>query len=192
MTSFVDGIDQSLRNRFGCAVLIVHHTGLANTDRARGAGSLRAALDWEYSLTPNNDGTKTLSCQKCKDFDPPKDISFKPEIITIPDWIDPDTGEPVSSVVLTRTEAAPHTAKQKPISPKRQIALDALIGLLNQYDFNNDRGVHIDSWRQAAYARGISDGGDRAKQKAFQDAREWLLANKIVTCQGEIYSPCVR
>jgi hypothetical protein len=58
MTRFIGAVDR-LRSRYGCAVLVIHHSGLASAERARGASALRAALDWEYRLQKNADGSRT-------------------------------------------------------------------------------------------------------------------------------------
>ncbi len=50
MTKFISAIDENLRCRYQCAVLIVHHTGLTEKHRARGSIALNGALDWEYRL----------------------------------------------------------------------------------------------------------------------------------------------
>ncbi len=44
MSAFVSACD-ALRRRYGCTILVVHHTGHADKNRARGAIALKAALD---------------------------------------------------------------------------------------------------------------------------------------------------
>lgn len=163
MTCFVAAIDDSLRIRYGCAVLIIHHTGLTATERARGASALRASLDWEYRLEKNADGTRTLTCTKAKDHAEPEPISFIPEEIRIEDWIDPDDGEVMTSCVLRRVEGI--AADTKPLRGARKVALDTLT------EAGGGDPVHIDAWREAAYSSGISPtSSSDAKKKAFQRA----------------------
>ena len=162
MTRFIATIDEALRSRYRCAVIIVHHSGLAATERARGASALRAALDWEYRLQKNTDGTRILTCTKAKDNEEPPSMSFKPEIITLDGWDDPDDDEVVTSCVLCRV--ADTKANTRPLSGAKKVAFDALIRIVDEY-------VHIDTWRDEAYSSGISPTDTpEAKRKAFKRA----------------------
>lgn len=161
MTRFIQSIDDSLRNRYHCAVLIIHHSGLAANDRARGASALRASLDWEYKLQKNSDGSRTLTCTKAKDHAEPAPMYFMPREIRIEDWIDPDDGEVMTSCVMNRIDEVP--AIIKPLAGAQKVALDALI--------SSGKCAHIDVWRKAAYSSGISPASSpEAKKKAFQRA----------------------
>jgi len=162
MTRFISIIDESIRSHYRCAVLIIHHSGLSATERARGASALRAALDWEYRLQKNADGTRILTCTKTKDHAEPPVIYFKPEIITLEGWVDPEDGEVMTSCVLCRVEGA--TMNTRPLSGAKKVAFDALFAIGDEY-------VHIDTWRDTAYSAGISPTSSQgAKQKAFKRA----------------------
>ena len=39
------------------------------------------------------------------------------------------------------------------------------------------RAVSFEQWRKYAYSAGISTGEERARQKAFQRASEWLIGD---------------
>jgi hypothetical protein len=67
---------------WGCAILIVHHTGHAEKQRARGSMALKGALDSEYKVQINDTKQLTLSNTKMKDSDTPKDKFF--QIISVP------------------------------------------------------------------------------------------------------------
>lgn len=163
MARFINVIDD-LRNRYHCAVLIVHHSGLTATDRARGASALRAALDWEYRLQKKADGTLILTCTKCKDHEEPDPICFEPEIITLEGWVDPDDCEVMTSCVMVRTDSDSKPDDSKPLTGPRKIAYDAFVSI-------GKEKVHIDTWRDAAYSAGISTAPSiEAKKKAFQRA----------------------
>lgn len=179
MTSFISTIDEHLRCRYQCAVLIIHHSGLATTERARGASALRASLDWEYRMSKNADGARILTCTKTKDHTEPPALAFIPEEITLDGWTDPDDGEVMTSCVLCMTEATPD---KKPLKGNTKIAFDALVSL----------GVysHIDAWRDAAYSSGISATSSReAKKKAFQRAVRDLLDAGYVETEDDYYWP---
>jgi len=181
MTRFISILDE-LRSRYHCAISIVHHTGHSETERARGASALRAALDWEYRLQKHSDGTICLTCTKAKDHAEPSPIYFKPKEITIDGWIDPENGEAMTSCVLCRVDG--QATDLRPLKGAKKIALDALIGA------GNGEPVHIEAWRDAAYSSGISVApSSEAKKKAFQRAVSDLLANGYVETQNDYWWP---
>jgi len=91
---------------FGCAVILVHHTGVSTEaqHRARGSSAWRGALDIEISVIPSTDGKPMQLVQrKSKDAELSKDIFCELESVIIPNWFDEDD-EPVSSAVLAILE----------------------------------------------------------------------------------------
>lgn len=94
-----------LQQRFGCSVLLVHHTGNSAEaqHRARGSSAWRAALDFELSLKQNS-GLITLSCQKLKDGAAPADRYFRLADVEIDGMIDAD-GKPVCCPVVESVAA---------------------------------------------------------------------------------------
>jgi predicted transcriptional regulator len=97
----IAGADR-LRQEFGCAVLLVHHTG-KNGDQERGSSALRAAADAMLKLTAD-DGALTLSCEKMKDAAP-----FETEYLRLQATEDgetcivkPSSGSPVVAGQLTK------------------------------------------------------------------------------------------
>jgi RecA-family ATPase len=119
MGIFVALLDR-LKARYHCGILLIHHNGLTNKERARGAGTLRAALDFEYRLEKAEDSETTvkMTCTKCKDHAAPVPMSLCSEIVTIDEWRDPDTGQPITSIVLREVIPAPVAADP---SPQRQV-----------------------------------------------------------------------
>jgi hypothetical protein len=68
MGAFISACDQ-IRANTGATVLIVHHSGVQDKERARGSSSLRAACDVEFRIERGSD-TETayiLKCTKSKD-----------------------------------------------------------------------------------------------------------------------------
>jgi len=179
MTKFVTAMDQ-LRIRYKCTILIIHHSGWSMAERARGASALRAALDWEYRMTKEPDGIRTLQCTKAKDAPEPSAISFKPEVITIEGWHD-DEGEPITSCVMVMLDQAVDPSKRSVLKGARRVAFDALA--------ESDGGsIHIDTWREAAYRAGISPSSKiEAKKKAFQRAVTDLLDAGLIRTTNDYY-----
>jgi hypothetical protein len=59
------------------AVLVIHHTGHSNKDRARGASLLHAAVDSEYRLEVDKDRNIILTNTKSKESEPLPPMAFK-------------------------------------------------------------------------------------------------------------------
>ena len=97
MNKFVGLLDH-LRRSWDCTILIIHHSGKDESKGMRGAGSLRAAVDVEYSLT-NQDGILTLACTKMKDSSIPEAIVLQLEEVQLESVVKP-TGEPVTTCIV--------------------------------------------------------------------------------------------
>lgn len=178
MSRFVAALD-ALKDRFGCAVLVVHHTGLAEKDRARGASALRAALDWEYRLE-GRDGIRVLTCTKTKDFDAPPDLAFEPDPRDT-GWTDPETGDPILSVVLRRVDVPGR--KAKPLTGAKRVALEAL-----RECCGDDGRAHVNEWRAEAYRRGVSASDDQdSKGRTFRRAVADLLDQGLISTLDDHY-----
>jgi hypothetical protein len=174
MTRFVAALDR-LKARFGCAVLLVHHTGLAATDRGRGNSSLHGAVDFQYTVKRESD-TVILSCSKAKDHERPADLAFTPRVVELGDL--DDDGLPLTSLILNPTDAPERKFKLR-LPPAQRIALDALASL--------GGSAHLDKWRAEAYAAGISDTPN-GKRQAFNRARTALLTAGIIATRDDDYS----
>lgn len=195
---FINNIDVLLRMRFGATVLIVHHSGWTEKERGRGASAMRAAMDSEYRLDYADD-IRTLICTKSKESEQPKPMAFTLEPVVLDGWVD-DDGVLMTSAVLSPIQTIPKPAR-KVLTGANRIALEALehaleadgvpptealagaMGILAPL-----RVVGEEVWRQRAYAEGISDGEQDAKQKAFARSRKALLdMKKISTWQGDYW-----
>jgi len=177
MTRFVAVLDR-LRERFGCCVLVLHHTGLMNRDRSRGSNTLRAALDWEYRLEVRDD-TRTLLCTKSKDFEPLPPMHFTPQVVST-GWPD-ETGREIGSIVLVAAEGAPGK-RAKALSGANRIALQALKAIAV------DGKAPLAEWRKEAYRAGVSASEEpRARRMAFSRAVSALLDSGRVATSDDVY-----
>jgi hypothetical protein len=91
----------ALMREFGCAVLLVHHTGVSEEaqHRARGSSAWRGALDIEISVVPGESGRLQLVQRKSKDAELKPPINAKLTSVAIEGWLDED-GEQVTSAVI--------------------------------------------------------------------------------------------
>jgi len=186
MSQFVQAVDY-LKTQLKCAVITVHHTGLADANRGRGSSALKGAMDFEYVVEKSGDTLDeqiiTLTCTKAKDFEEPPKKAFKPVLIDL-GLLDEDM-RPVNSLVLELTDEQP-TKKSRKLSLANQLALDALKELTVVGEDASEN-----AWRSECYSRGIatSDKPD-AKQKAFARARTFLISNFYVQTRDDMYWLC--
>lgn len=189
MTTFVHVIDSHIKSRYGCAVLIVHHSPLNDKDRARGNSALRASLDWEYKLLEKSGGVRELSPTKVKNYEYPEKICFTPKSVQLDGWLEED-GKVMTSCVLIKNETTNgNQSPSKKLTDPQKVALNVLLNL-EKINENLD-GIHIDEWRQAAYDAGISKTDTaESKKKAFQRAIKELIDNEIVEFYEDLYRSC--
>lgn len=147
MNTFVTNSDR-LRADWDALVLAVHHTGHHNQDRARGAMALAAALDADYRVSKDPDGTVRATCSKMKDAPEPDPLAFSLEVQDL------DTEE--SSAVLVPTEyTEPPRRGTAGKGERQQEALRLLRELEAFPDEDEDEGVPLTKWREACQARGM-------------------------------------
>lgn len=86
----------AIRCRYGCLVIIVHHSGYEAT-RARGSSSLKAAMDFEYQVTKDGE-TVDVANTRIKDGDTPPNMFF--DLVDIPLGVQSRWGDEMKSAVL--------------------------------------------------------------------------------------------
>lgn len=96
MGMMIRGLDK-LRTATGACVLLVHHTGHNETDRARGSSSVTAAMDHEFSLKRLDRSSLTVEPRKQKDHAEAGPIGLRAVVIEVD--TDED-GDPISSIYL--------------------------------------------------------------------------------------------
>jgi putative DNA primase/helicase len=112
----------SLMNEFGCSVILVHHTGVADEaqHRARGSSAWRGALDIEISIVPGTDKVPMQIVQrKSKDAEMAQTVHVELQQVTIPGWKDEDD-QPVTSAVVIQAEAPANQKKDGKIDSHRK------------------------------------------------------------------------
>lgn len=87
-----------IRFKYGSAMIVVHHTGAADSERARGSTALRASLDAEYQTTQTASIMK-LENKKMKDGEKPEPVHFSFEYVDL--GIQDDDGDPVLSSAIS-------------------------------------------------------------------------------------------
>ncbi len=134
MGGFVNALDQHLRQRLKCSVILVHHTGHTARDRARGSYSLMASTDANYRVErPDPEAlTIKLTTGRLKDSESPPPIYLEAHVVSL--GTTDEDGETETSLVLLPTDQAPPEPKRKP-SGKQQAAL--LLVLESEHNAGN-------------------------------------------------------
>lgn len=162
MSAFISALDQ-IRTRYRCAILLIHHTGHADKTRSRGAMALKGALDAEYRMWKDEQGTVRLENTKIKDFEPPEPMAFK--IRTVELGITDEDGEEVTSAILDSIDYEPPENKGKSGRGKQQTAaLQILDDLYEKQRANLEAGglnpdnvrVLETDWRNKCYEAGMA------------------------------------
>jgi hypothetical protein len=97
MGAFIEGCD-TIKQKTGATVLVVHHSGKDEAKGARGSSSFRAALDAEFNVKREGDGKALiLACTKMKDSEEPERKAY--DLRTAELYTDED-GELICSLVV--------------------------------------------------------------------------------------------
>ncbi len=183
MTQFIGNVDKYIRS-LGCAVYVIHHSGLNDADRARGSSALYGALSTEIKISKVKDGpSMTALCTKQKE----SDSGWKQEFELLPVVIGYEqiTGEAIYSCILNGVEEN----NANVLKNRDQSVFDAL---REGCDFDGiEMKVHdipiiaIDEeqWRKFSYSR--LDG--KNKRRGFRDAKESLIKNGLVHVLGDLF-----
>ncbi|MEP3055584.1 AAA family ATPase [Ascidiaceihabitans sp.] len=166
MNRFVSAVGRMIE-RFGCTVVVVHHSGHGDNSRGRGSSALRAAADAEFRVEKEH-STVTLTHTKAKDAPVSDPIRFSLESVELGTRAN---GEPFTSAVLIEREAL--TVKATKLTASQQRAMKAYEDAAKEHgQFADDGsfiGVHRNEWRKAFY-RIATQENDDSKSKAFRRA----------------------
>jgi len=167
---FIDHVDGLLRARFGATVLLVHHSGHAHKNRARGATALKGGIDFEYRIEKLGNGLSArMSCSKMKNAPEPSDTWFEGKEILA---FSSETGKTTS---LVFDPCGPPVAEDKPLKGKQA----ALYDLITQ-----EAPVSRETLRTIALSEKLFETTDQFK-RTFQ---ELCKKEKVVENNGIVTS----
>ena len=158
-----------LKDDYHCAVMLVHHTGHANQDRARGSTAFKGALDTEIIVNPIGDHDLTTRCEKQKDGTPFEMRQF----IKV-------SMEP--SIVLQQVEATKKAGTR--LTGNERLAFDTFKeATKGNVAFES---VELQRWRQYFYERHTGDN-EKSKSTAFRRANKGLVNKGFLSVKDGIY-----
>jgi hypothetical protein len=170
MMDFINAVD-SLRDRFGCVVCLVHHTGhsVEAQGRARGSSAFRAAMDFEIIV---NKKKSQITWSKMKDAELPAPVSF-------------DLVQVGNSAVIEYSEKAVQEQTKDRLTKNESLGKETLWNLckkLNRYI------VSIEEWRTEFYRNHTGDSMN-SKRSSFNRARTGLVEKGFANVEHDNYSP---
>jgi hypothetical protein len=150
MNTIVQHLDD-IRRPYGASMLVVHHSGLSNTDRERGSSALSGALDAKFKLSHKPGlNTVTLEPQFMKDAKTPPPMDFDIKLVTLDGVVD-DEGMSVTSIVLEHRGGPSQVEKDRFFKEHPTLAT----------------GTRRNWVGEVLYAAHINDGGSH---RSFADA----------------------
>lgn len=188
MGLFVRGLDR-IRIQYGCAVIVVHHTGHNDQGRARGSINLKASIDAEYRMNRDDEGVMRFEALVMKDASIPPPMAFKLHSIDL--GLTDEDGLPITSCVLQATEYEPRAKSSKSVGGKHQLtALRVLHELMQKRraelsakgSGSQDAWVFIADWRSACVGADIP-------RKRFYELRASLSDSGQIRIKDELVRP---
>lgn len=155
----------SIRGKYGCAMIVVHHTGVGATDRARGSSVLKASLDAEYIVTKDKD-IMALTSTKMKDNPPPPPLFFDFQYVDL--GIFDEDGDPVYSSVLSQCVQPDEISS--PGKGKVQAEIEKLL-------IGNKDGIPKKDLRQMLVKSGMKEVSVDKALKQYRESGKIVIEN---------------
>src|SRR5699024_156164 len=134
MAALMRGVEM-VRQRLGCAVQIIHHSGHGEQQRARGSSAFFAALDSEITIKKIGKGVVELENTKSKDSEEFEPVRLKLEQVAIEGMFD-RKGRPVTSPVPRTMRMVEEGAALGELTDDEAMLLEIIeqIGAAKPYD----------------------------------------------------------
>ncbi len=171
MARFINKLED-IRLKYGCTIVLVHHTGKGGNQTARGASALKANIDFSFFVDGENKSC-SFSCDKMKDADDAIPTKYF-EIKAVDLGILTSKDKPITGACIVDST--------KPISIK--------VNKQNKDElayscFNSDKKL----WQQA-YLDACTDAiSAESKAKQYREGRKALIvAGKVIENQDGSFS----
>jgi KaiC/GvpD/RAD55 family RecA-like ATPase len=119
--AYLNMIDGCIRARYHATIILIHHVGHGERQRARGPFSLIASTDANYLLERPNLETRivTVRSGRMKDCEPPPPFELEAEIVSLD--VDDEDGKPETSIALRATGNTPVVTRAPTGKAQRQL-----------------------------------------------------------------------
>lgn len=166
--AFIRGCDK-IKEKCGCTVIVVHHTGKDADRGARGSSAFKGATDTEISITGDVRSMLRIECTKAKDVEPFRDISMAMDTVVLAGMTD-YKGRDITSLVPRAATFSDELRAGRELTPGGQAIVDIVAEL------GHDGIIPDDELRQAFYACQITkDMTPKQRSQAFRRAKSILM-----------------
>lgn len=182
MSEFTNEVDR-IRDRFRCVVVIVHHSGLADNQRARGSSAIKATLDAELCVSMSG-ATRQAQWTKLKDQSlDSHGQEFILKVVLLGEEEDTEEGEnPFVTSCVAEWGGRTTTKAGNTVTKAERLGLDTLSATIA-----DGTSTTLEPWRAAFYAKHWGDN-DEVKRKAFLRIRASLASKDLIAINGDKYS----
>jgi hypothetical protein len=166
------------RALWGCAVLILHHSGHSATERPRGSSAMRANLDFMFGVfRDENEMLATVTCAKQKDGEAFKDVTFS---VSSHELGTDEDGDRVTSLVARHLSTVEDVQEAMEAEGKagRRGHNQLLLGLVQN-------GQAESELRQVFYTECGVDTAD-GRRKAYHRAKDWAVKAGLFEVAGGV------
>lgn len=181
-----------LMKRYGCSVIVVHHTGVSADakDRARGSSAFKGAMDTEIKIEAMGDGQILLTQTKCKDGELAPSITMQRQVVEISGWFDED-GDPVKTLVLEQSDL--QLAEKSNLSKNDRLALEAYeVAAKTKGIIKPDGkfgGVSLEDWRDSFIESRPKNEKNNVSRTIFSRAKANLLEKREICIRDLMIYP---
>jgi hypothetical protein len=191
MNAFVSALD-TLRSRYRCTCLVIHHPSKAAPGEPRGHSSLKGAIDTMLTLDAREGGIIVLANPKQRGAEPARPLGFQFRTVELPAaWNDAD-GKPTESAVLHPCEIPSAKPELKGLGDKQRLALSILKRLQAEHERNLAEGgrdtkgakVELSDWRKAAKEEGLDSKNFTRLARALEDKGAVILDGVFARLAG--------
>lgn len=173
VAAYLRALGVSFREQWRCAVLVIHHTGHAATERPRGSSAIKGNVDFMLGVhRDEKEMVATVECARQKDGQPFGDVTFYLSSVGL--GVDAD-GDQVAQLVASHIkDGAEAVDIVRHEATKGRGGRNALfLDLLKAMEGQSEKEV-----RTAFYARADIDN-DAAKRQAWKRAVDWAARNGL-------------
>ena len=139
---------------FNCSILLIHHTGVTEQDRARGSSVFLGAMDYQFKVSKTDAGNYCLEHTKNKAGIEEKPILYKLEPYEVEGWLDED-GHNVMNAIPVQIEEELTAEPERKGKHEDENALISAIARFGKY--SDDDGFSISRPYFTEYFKSISD-----------------------------------
>jgi KaiC/GvpD/RAD55 family RecA-like ATPase len=172
MAEYLREIGTRFRALWGCAVVLIHHTGHQETERPRGSSAIRANIDFLYGVWRDQEQMlATFECQKMKDDDQPADETFSLSVVELGTDADGDPVNALAARAVRSTEEVVEIMRQE-ASKGRGGHNEKLVALL--HNGMDEKGLRADFYES------LDGESSDTKRQAFLRALKWAKKKGLI------------